>query len=152
MASRIEEAALVLAGGLDVALHPALVVWFSLENGTISGWGIGKETSGNTSIRPMPTWPPTIYTPVDGLTESLVLSSTLSSHEGCSQGRTTFFLLPVSSSLSQSATTPPSHAHGGRGEEQTTTTHGQSTPAAYHPALDSVTHPAAGMFARPRMS
>lgn len=36
-ASRIEEAALVLAGGLDVALHPALVVWLSLENGTI--WG-----------------------------------------------------------------------------------------------------------------
>lgn len=62
-ASRIEEAALVLAGGLDVALHPALVVWFSLENGTIWGRGIGKETSGNMSIHPMPTCPPRIIHP-----------------------------------------------------------------------------------------
>lgn len=114
--------------------------------------GIGKETSGNLSVHPMPNMSPTMYTPAGELTESLVLLSTLSSHEGCFQSRTTFSLLPVSSSLSQSATTPPSHAHGGRGEEQTTTTHGQSTPAACHPALDSVTHPAAGMFARPRMS
>lgn len=72
---------------------------------------------------------PTIYTPAGELTESPVLLSTLSSHEGCFQSRTTFSLLPVSSSLSQSATTPPSHAHGERGEEQTTTTH----PRAKHP-------------------
>jgi hypothetical protein len=32
-ASRIEEAALVLVGGLDVALHPALVVWFRFRSG-----------------------------------------------------------------------------------------------------------------------
>lgn len=70
---------------------------------------------------------PTNYTPADRLTECLVLSPTLSSHEGCFQGRTTFSLFPVSSSLSQSATTPPSHAHG---EEERADNH---NPRAKHP-------------------